>query len=501
MTMKDTGFRDSLDLVENFFSLSDSGGLFEFSRTRDHRKLRDELKKALVNLLFWYRPELEASKGISWIYEGFNHRAHQFEEMAGSALHAGSSFPPPFSLDDPPGSAARQAMLFLGLLPFPGQWKWLDLLCEKFFKDPEISHFLEDEKTIIQNKLLKKDLSKLKLRHFCQVLKAPAPPGEKGVLRIFSMPYLFFFCPGLLQEVSRDYVLYVEPAAGVNFRHSWMRMYSRLEDPVLFGAASREDADFLGSQPKILTTHLAHGDYLEVAHDPAGAPGGDKKYDIVFNNTFDEMDRKRHGKMLDLMDHPLLQKIRVLFLGRGEEKNVRSFRQEIQRRGLQKRAMVVSNIMRQEVPGYLMQCRAGVHLALQENACRAVYEYFRANLPCVMSTATAGMNMAIIHSHTGKAVPDKDLAPAVSEVLGNIDRYHPRDWFLENSGCFNGTNALNARLKTIFMELGYVWQNDIVPLTSSGPGRYASKADMKRFNPQFERLNRVLLSPLKDQIR
>ncbi|WP_022666060.1 glycosyltransferase [Desulfospira joergensenii] len=497
-------FFTSLALVENFFILSDSGRLFDPSKAQYYKELRYELKKALVTLLFWCRPQLEESRGILWVYEGFNRRAERFEKTAIEKSYSGQGSVLSQEPADSPTFAAMQAMLFLGLLPFPGQWKWLELLCENFSEDPEVQSFLENEKDIIHRKLVKKDLLKLKLRSFSQVLKAPEPPGEKGVLRIFSMPYLFFFCPGLLKELSRDYFIYVEPAAGINFRHSWMRIYSGLEDPVLFGAASREDADFLGSQSGIMTTHLAHGDYLETDAgnaDDSGVRGKDKNYDIVFNNTFDEMDRKRHEFMLDLMSHPLLEKAKVLFLGQGKERNIRCLRQDIQQRGLQKRAVVVANILRREVPAYLRQCRLGVHLALQENGCRAVYEYFRSDLPCVMSTATAGMNMDIINPRTGMAAPDKDMAPAVSEVLANIDQYDPRAWFLENSGSINSTKALNTRLKKIFLNLGYEWHKDIVSLTGSGPGRYADKSDMEKFNPQIEEISRGVLSKLKTQIR
>ncbi len=95
-----------------------------------------------------------------------------------------------------------------------------------------------------------------------------------------------------------------------------MRVYSNLADPVLFGVGSEEDGAFLSSQPGILTTPLAHGDYLTEMPKPdskltSGKPGEGsdgfdrkEKYDIIFNNTFDEMDRKRHLFMLDLMLHP-----------------------------------------------------------------------------------------------------------------------------------------------------------------------------------------------------
>lgn len=468
--------------MEQFFSLVDKADLLALDRSRENKRLRQKLAPALVELLFPGRSFLEKNHGISWVYEGFRKRAQWFETNI---------------LKE---EEAKEAMLFLGLLPFPGQWQWLETLIRKFPDHPEVSGFLNREKKIIFRKLAKKNLAKLKIRSFCQVLKAPNMPGEKGVLRIFSRPYIFYTCPELLKEISKDYLFYVEPAAGINFRHAWMRGYSFFDDPVLFGVGGQEDADFLSSQPGILTTPLAHGDYLETDSikgiQETKAVNG-KKYDIIFNNTFDEMDRKRHTLMLELLTHPLLKEITVLFLGRGSEKNVNQFKKQIQHQGLDNRVTVIANIMRRKVPELLAQCRAGVHLALQENGCRAVYEYFRANLPCVMSKVTAGMNPEIINPRTGILVSDEHLPEALATVLADTKPYDPANWFREHSGSIHATSALNTRLKKLFHHLGYTWSEDIVELTSSGPGRYAKQADREYFSPQFQDLEKRLLLPLK----
>lgn len=466
---------DSLTTVDHFIEQTDKGTLFNSTEGAFYTAMRRDLRIALVDLLFWRRPEVERKRGIFSIYDLFTQRLSLFESYA----------------NGPDAFTVREAMFFLAFLPFPGQWKWIEKVSKCYADHLEVQLFLKDEKSRIQKKIQKKQFKTFKLKHFCQILKPPALPGEKGVLRIFSMPYLFFSVPHLLKKISSHYFLYVEPAAGINFRHEWLRVYATLNDPVLFGLSSPEDRRFMGSQPGLINTSLAHGDYLKPFRDlPAKEknPPSLKRYDIVFNNTFDERQRKRHTLMLKLMQHPLLEKITVLFLGRGSHENVEGFIQEIRENGLEKRAYVVANIMRREVPGYLAQCRAGVHLALQENGCRAVYEYLRSDLPCIISRATAGMNMEIITPETGIAAGDFELAQAIAQVLDNPSQYHPAQWFQRNSGSLHSSKALNRILKKHYAEPHGSWQKDIVPLTSSGLGRYARKEDYEAFKPYFKEL-------------
>jgi hypothetical protein len=460
----------SIELLDEFAGLADSGRLFSSNDKAWYYRYRLRLKKNLGELIYWHRPELERLKGIDWVYSIFRDRLALFEEYAES--------------DD--DFVKMQARLFLALLPFPRQWSWLERITADCSTEPEVKNFLRQERRIVQKKTQKKSYKKFRLRNFCQILKSPRLPLEKGVLRIFSIPYLFFGLPELLQTISNDYFLYVEPAAGITFRHTWLRLYSRLNDPVLFGLSSHEDRTFIHGQPNTITTRLAHGDYLDTRTEvPLHLK---KRFDIVFNNTFDEMERKRHQLMLDLMNHPLLNRIRVLFMGRGTPGNVARFKWEIDKKGLGSRATVVANIPRRLVTEHLAQCRIGVHLSLMENGCRAVYEYLRSDLPCIMSTSTAGMDKSIINTSTGIVAMDQDLPTAIVRALENAREFTPRNWFLKNSGCINASAQLNEQLKTIFHAQGYGWHEDIVPIISSGPGRYAEPYHLKQFGPDFKKL-------------
>jgi hypothetical protein len=357
-----------------------------------------------------------------------------------------------------------------------------------FRTDPELNALLKLEHQRIEKKLKKKKHTLYMLRHFCQILKKPGLPETKGILRIFSLPYLFVN-PELLKAINRLYFLYLEPPWGVLFRHAWLRPFAGLDDPTLFGLNGGEDAAFLRSQPGILTTSLAHADFLE---DDASLDFDKKKrFDIVFNSTFDDMPRKRHAVMLELLQHPLLRRTLALFIGTGDPSNVHAFRQQVQAAGLSKRVTVRDNLLRRNVPGHLAQCKIGVQISLHENGCRSIYEFLRSDLPCVISTSMAGVNPAIINSRTGIAAPDRDLARAIAQALEKRQKFRPRNWFLTHSGSANSSRMLNDQLKDIFFKRGYSWGEDIVPLGSSGANRYTDDAHYDRFRPQFEELLKI----------
>lgn len=453
--------------LEDFFDHADPGELFNAGDPEKGRRRRSRARAALIEALVWRRAELEASRGIAWPYEELGKRLSSFEEMAGSR--------------DP--SIRREAMLFLALLPFPGQWTWLRKARADFPDDPEITAFFQLERETIQKKIDKRRRKKIRLRNFCQVLKKPRLPVEKGILRIYSIPYVFFAAPDLLRKLGERYFLYVEPAAGVVFRHSYLRIFSLPEDPTLLGLSCPEDSDFVGANPGVLTTRIAHGDFLDPGVD---VPlGGEKRFDIVFNGAYDEMKRKRHFTMLDLMDHPGLKTINALFIGQGDENGIETFKREVKKRGLDGRVSVLSNIPRAEVPVWLDRCRIGVHLALHENGCRAVYEFLRSDLPCIISSSMAGQRMDVLNPKTGAAVPDAELPDAIRGALDEREKFRPREWFLEKSGCHNSSRELNEIFKAHFARLGYEWGEDIVPLGSGGANRYITTEDYKRFLPEF----------------
>ena len=380
------------------------------------------------------------------------------------------------------GHLHRQALLFLSLLPFPKQWDWLFKVEKVYPDDEEVKAFLTEERRKVSERLQKKGRKQYKIQHFCQVLKAPGGEDEKGVLRIFSLPYLFASFHHLGQ-LSRRYLLIVEPPWGVIFRHTWLRKFTALEDPTVFAVNSTEDISFLSSQSHTVPYGLAHGDYLPESLKVH--PTRIKEFDIVFNASFDEMKRKRHELMLELLNHPLLKGVRALFLGKGQESKVEYFRKQVSRAGLQDRVTVMANLRRENVPKQLRRCKMGVHLSLNENGCRSIYEYFRSGLPCVVSSSMAGTHLSHFNPQTGMAVTDQEIPEAIAFALDHLDHFTPRSWFLENSGSSNSSRRLNQFLKQLFDNLGYRWRTDIVPLTSSGPGRYANPADYRVFREEF----------------
>lgn len=462
--------REALRVFERFLEMADSGSLFAAGGGDASADLRRQVAAALHRLLVWERPWLEAERGILWPYRALAERYGHFQRLA---------------LDAATPSRQQQAQLYLGLLPFPRQWSWLRQVTREHRALQEVQTFLATESQSMAEKLADKPQRTFKLRHFCQVLKGYGNAHSKGILRVFSIPYLLVALgPRLLERISSRYLLFAEPPMGVIWRHTWWRHYTALEDPCVFGIASPEDRAFLQHQDSVEVVPLAHGDFLnDLEFQRDGLP---KEYDIVFNATFDDMPRKRHERMLELLRHPLLEDVSALFLGRGRETHVAALEEQVRELRLAERVRVVANVRRSEVPDYLARCRMGVHLSLYENACRSVYEFFRADLPCVISSSMAGMNPAVFGDQTGMAVADADLPQAIAFMLRHLDRFSPRRWFVEHSGSENSSHRLNEALRMLFTRWGYEWHEDIATLNSSGANRYARAADYERFRDDFQ---------------
>lgn len=462
MTASSLPYGEALGLLDMHRRALNSAALWAESQWDNHRKSRDDLRQALEALTVWHRPKLEAGPGLDAPYEWLRHEGSLLEAYAATAMSA---------------RVREEALRYLQLLPFPGQWRRL-IDKESSDIDPELVHFFQQERKKLDRKLNEKPDRIFKIRHFIQVLKRPKKDREKGVLRVFSLPYLFL-ARGLTEELSRRYVFFVEPPMGIVWRHAWWRRFCALEDPCLFGVAGAEDARFLSTQHHAVPIRLAHGDFLEDLDKPP--PVVPKDFDLVFNATFDDMERKRHELMLDMLTHPALSIKTALFLGRGSPTSISAFSRAVQKRHLEHRVTLMANVRRSLIPELLARCRLGVHLSLYENACRAVMEYFRSDIPCVVSSSMAGMRLEMFTEETGAAVPDADLPETIAEALDNLPRYAPRRWFLRESGSLISSRRLNRALQIFFHERGMPWTEDIVPLTSSGASRYGSPQDEARF--------------------
>jgi len=462
-------YDNRIAFLEHFFDNAKNNSLL--SQSDDTlSQLRTRVRLALNDLLVWGRPCLFKTRGLQWPYDECARITPHLEKVYHQSTEK---------------SVRKQALLFLAFLPVPNQWCWLSKAAATLEGDPEVNAFLRTEQQTVTAKLAEKSQSTFKLSHFIQILKSPRLPLEKGVLRIFSLPYLFLD-KQLLQKIAAHYVFFVEPPMGVVFRHSWWRFFAELEDPCVFGLGGEEDRRFVGVQTNTHVVSLAHGDFLSDVAPPV--PVEEQDIDIVFNATFDDMPRKRHVFMLELLKDQRLQTTKALFIGRGSARNVEVFAKKVAELGLIDRVTVLSNVRRREISSYLARCKIGVHLSLYENACRCVYEYFRADIPCVLSSVTAGVDRGLFNPQTGQVAEDARLAEVIADVLCHYRSYAPRHWFLKHSGSLHSSKKLNENLASLFAENGYLWRNDIVPLGSSGATRYLEKDHYHQFLPEFQQL-------------
>ena len=64
--MKPNSNQQYIRRLEDFFDLVDGNTLFDSTDSTYFRRLRDDICDALVRLLVWQRPFLEAAKGLYW---------------------------------------------------------------------------------------------------------------------------------------------------------------------------------------------------------------------------------------------------------------------------------------------------------------------------------------------------------------------------------------------------------------------------------------------------
>lgn len=432
------------------------------------------LQKKLHQLLVDERPGLEQA--------GWLHRPYELLAEAGKAFDAAAN-----------GSHGSRPPVPASLLPTPGQWTRLNEL-PTGEAAPAARRFLEQEALRIQEKADKKiqaavaQVRRHKPWNFLQILKPPISAEEKGVLRIFSMPYLLAD-KEIVSRLGKDWVLLVEPAAGVNLRHTWMRAFQYAELPPIFGAAGAEDAAFFRTQG-CLAVQLAHSDYLP-AREPVPLRRT-KRYDLLFIGLYDEMERKRHGLLLDLMATPELSSTTALVLGRGSPRAVKKFRAMVAQKGLENRVTALDNLERRRVPECIAACRLALNLSLHENGCRAIAECLRSDTPVVVSACTAGVNFEQINADTGLVASDKGLPGAIADALARLREFRPRQWFLEHSGDQVSTRRLNEWLQKRYKKWGMDWTQNICGMTSGGAHRHADPEDLRRAGPCYRNLSELL---------
>jgi hypothetical protein len=433
-----------------------------------------DLRKKLHHLMVDGRPLLEQAGELLRPYELLAKAGKDFDAAA-------------------KGPRGQRDVVPASLLPVPGQWTRLNNQSTNN-ADPATQRFLAQEALQIQHKADKKiQTAKTHARrhkpwNFLQILKPPISSAEKGVLRIFSMPYLLA-TPNIASRLGKDWTLLVEPAAGVNLRHTWMRAFLWAEAPPVFGAAGAEDAAFFRTQG-CLTVQLAHSDYLP-AREPVPLRRT-KRYDLLFIGLYDEMERKRHGLLLDLMAKPELSSTTALVLGRGSSQAVETFNKMITQRGLQNRVTALANVDRRLVPAHIAECRLALNLSLHENGCRAIAECLRSDVPLAVSACTAGVNFEQINEDTGVVASDNDLPGVIADALARLRDFRPRQWFLEHSGDRISTRRLNEWLQQRYKGWGMDWTRDICGLTSSGPHRHADPQDLRRLGPFYRSLAELL---------
>jgi hypothetical protein len=101
---------------------------------------------------------------------------------------------------------------------------------------------------------------------------------------------------------------------------------------------------------------------------------------------------------------------------------------------------------------------------LREGSCVVVAESLFADTPVALLENAAIGSRAFINEQTGQFLNSSNPGRALSEFIDTADRYHPRQWALENISCHVSSAKLNEILRQSAIARGEAWTRDIAPL-------------------------------------
>lgn len=154
-----------------------------------------------------------------------------------------------------------------------------------------------------------------------------------------------------------------------------------------------------------------------------------KKYDICVVGGGAEYERKKVYLLWKVMKY-LPEGTTALIIGLKSAK----MRDDFRERRFVKGVHFAGFVNRKEIGKYMNQCKVGLVLsnADRDGSPRVIQEYLASNIPVVL-TENAVFSRYYINEKTGKmARMINSISKAVEKVLGNLDKYSPREYFREN---------------------------------------------------------------------
>ena len=149
----------------------------------------------------------------------------------------------------------------------------------------------------------------------------------------------------------------------------------------------------------------------------------EKEYDLCFICGAKERDRKRLHLLKTLLDQ-VKNKFSVLVMGLKSEKVIEEFKDYNVTFG--------GFINRKEIGKYMSKCRAGTVLSSYkgDGSPRVIQEFLASNIPILVCSDSV-FSPYYINEKTGVVGNTSSLGYDAENILTNMDRFSPRQYFLE----------------------------------------------------------------------
>jgi glycosyltransferase involved in cell wall biosynthesis len=297
-------------------------------------------------------------------------------------------------------------------------------------------------------------------RKYMFLAKPYKGPREKGVIIVtFSAGFNAFFRHYDVGALFKDYYLVLEPE-WAGYCKSEILSYANLAtSPIIIESPEELDFKFMTDLGSNLTpVEYGCGSWVDfnVFHP---IPGTVKKYDCVM--VCDWFNYKRHYALFRAMarvkEHGL--QAALASTAKGDRENLLNVARYY---GVQDNITFLQTNLRPEQVNVLYnESKVNLLLSYKEGANKTLFEGMFAGTPAVLIRNNVGVNKTYINDDTGRLIDERDLPETLVMFAREYGRFSPRRWAMENISCERTTEKLNATLRTVALQRGEEWTEDL----------------------------------------
>jgi glycosyltransferase involved in cell wall biosynthesis len=333
------------------------------------------------------------------------------------------------------------------------------------------------------------------------VLKA-ASEEERGVV-VVDYSYVFPLFAALfdIEAIAKRYYIVLEP--------SWRGLctadilsYSRFDFPVFVETIEPRDQAFMnGLGANFVTVPVAANWWVD--HRVVRPTSGVKRdIDVIMVAAWGSV--KRHWRFFKVLGDLRRRghRLNVALVGYKSDKSRQEIEEEARYFGILDQLSIYEGLPLTEVGGLLARSRVHVLWSRKEGSNRAIVEALFADVPIIVREGLSyGYHYPYVNESTGCFASEATLGEAILRVLGEPERYHPRQWAMANMSCERATEILEEQIRARAVASGERWTGGLVRKTVHLESqRYWDLQDRLRFQEDYEylkaRLRKNLPEPL-----